>query len=118
GVARSIRSSRLTILVEIVLPSAMPLAGVRLAAGRVLNGAVIAKFFISVGGLVYYNLYKSRFFHPYKVRRRAVARRLGVGFEFLVNWATRRFMPWYGWDKKRVSSPSPQGNPHVIRPFA
>ena len=94
------------------------LAGVRLAAGRVLNGAVVAKFFISVGGLVYYNFYNSRFYHHNEVRRRAVARRLGVGFEFLVNWATRRFMPWYGWDKKRVSSPSPQGNPHVIRPFA
>jgi len=85
-------------LVEIVLPSAMPylLAGVRLAAGRVLNGAVVAKFFISVGGLVYYNFYNSRFYHHNEVRRRAVARRLGVGFQFLVSWATRRFMLWYG----------------------
>jgi hypothetical protein len=24
----------------------------------------------------------------------------GVGFELLVNWSTRRFMPWYRRDEK------------------
>ncbi len=52
-------------LVEIVLPSSVPylLAGVRLAAGRALIGAVVAEFFLSVGGLGYFILYNSRTYH-------------------------------------------------------
>ena len=64
-VARSFRSSRLRMLVEIVLPASMPylLAGFRLAAGRALIGAVVAEFFLSIGGLGYYILYNSRTYH-------------------------------------------------------
>ena len=58
-VARSFRSNRVSMLIGIVLPSSMPylLAGFRLAAGRALIGAVVAEFFISIGGLGYYILY-------------------------------------------------------------
>jgi len=64
-VARSFRSSRLRMMLNIVLPASMPylLAGTRLAAGRALIGAVVAEFFISVGGLGYYILYNSRSYH-------------------------------------------------------
>ena len=64
-VARSFRADRLRMLVEIVLPSSVPylLAGVRLAAGRALIGAVVAEFFLSVGGLGYFILYNSRTYH-------------------------------------------------------
>ena len=57
-VARSFRSGRLSVLIEIVLPSSMPylLAGFRLAAGRALIGAVVAEFFLSIGGLGYFIL--------------------------------------------------------------
>ena len=43
-VSRSFRSSRMSRLFEVVLPSSLPylLAGLRLAAGRALIGAVVA----------------------------------------------------------------------------
>lgn len=97
-VAQSFRASRLRMMVDIVLPSSMPylLAGFRLAAGRALIGAVVAEFFISVGGLGYYILYNSRSYHHNEAFVGVLLlAAFGVGFEFLVAWATRRFMPWY-----------------------
>jgi ABC-type nitrate/sulfonate/bicarbonate transport system permease component len=97
-VARSFRSPRGRDLVEIVLPSALPylLAGIRLAAGRTLIGAVVAEFFTAIDGLGYFILFNSRTFHH---DRAFVAVLLlagfGVGIDGLVNFATRRFLPWY-----------------------
>lgn len=102
-VACSFRSGRLGMLVEIVLPSSMPylLAGFRLAAGRALIGAVVAEFFLSVGGLGYYILYNSRTYHHNEAFVGVLLlAAFGVGFELLVGWATRRFMPWYRRDEK------------------
>jgi NitT/TauT family transport system permease protein len=102
-VARSFRSGRLSMLVGIVLPSSMPylLAGFRLAAGRALIGAVVAEFFISIGGLGYYILYNSRSYHHNEAFVGVLLlAAFGVGFELLVNWSTRRFMPWYRRDEK------------------
>ncbi len=97
-VARSFRSGRLRMLVEIVLPSSMPylLAGVRLAAGRALIGAVVAEFFLSIGGLGYYILYNSRAYHHNEAFVGVLLlAAFGVAFELMVKWATRRLMPWY-----------------------
>lgn len=102
-VARSFRSNRLSMLIGIVLPSSMPylLAGFRLAAGRALIGAVVAEFFISIGGLGYYVLYNSRSYHHNEAFVGVLLlAAFGVGFELLVNWSTRRFMPWYRRDEK------------------
>jgi NitT/TauT family transport system permease protein len=102
-VARSFRSDRLSMLIGIVLPSSMPylLAGFRLAAGRALIGAVVAEFFISIGGLGYYILYNSRSYHHNEAFVGVLLlAAFGVGFELLVNWSTRRFMPWYRRDEK------------------
>ena len=102
-VARSFRSNRVSMLVGIVLPSSMPylLAGFRLAAGRALIGAVVAEFFISIGGLGYYILYNSRSYHHNEAFVGVLLlAAFGVGFELLVNWSTRRFMPWYRRDEK------------------
>jgi NitT/TauT family transport system permease protein len=102
-VARSFRSDRLSMLIGIVLPSSMPylLAGFRLAAGRALIGAVVAEFFISAGGLGYYILYNSRSYHHNEAFVGVLLlAAFGVGFELLVAWATRRFMPWYRRDEK------------------
>jgi len=102
-VARSFRSGRLHVLTGIVLPSSMPylLAGFRLAAGRALIGAVVAEFFISVGGLGYYILYNSRSYHHNEAFVGVLLlAAFGVGFELLVAWATRQFMPWYRRDEK------------------
>jgi ABC-type nitrate/sulfonate/bicarbonate transport system permease component len=102
-VARSYRSGRLRILAEIVLPSSMPylLAGFRLAAGRALIGATVSEFFLSIGGLGYYILYNSRSYHHNEAFVGVLLlAAFGVGFELLVNWCTRRFMPWYRRDDK------------------
>jgi ABC-type nitrate/sulfonate/bicarbonate transport system permease component len=102
-VARSFRSGRLQMLTEIVLPASMPylLAGFRLAAGRALIGAVVAEFFLSVGGLGYYILYNSRSYHHNEAFVGVLLlAAFGVGFELLVVWSTRRFMPWYRRNEK------------------
>lgn len=97
-VSRAFRSGRMRGLIDIVLPASMPylLAGFRLAAGRALIGAVVAEFFLSVGGLGYYILYNSRSYHHNEAFVGVLLlAAFGVGFELLVNWMTRRFMPWY-----------------------
>ena len=102
-VSRSFRSGRLRTLTDIVLPASMPylLAGFRLAAGRALIGAVVAEFFLSIGGLGYYILYNSRSYHHNEAFVGVLLlAAFGVGFEVLVQWATKRFMPWYRRDEK------------------
>jgi ABC-type nitrate/sulfonate/bicarbonate transport system permease component len=97
-VARSFRSGRWRLLTDIVLPASMPylLAGFRLAAGRALIGAVVAEFFLSIGGLGYYILYNSRAYHHNEAFVGVLLlAAFGVSFELLVNWCTRHFMPWY-----------------------
>jgi ABC-type nitrate/sulfonate/bicarbonate transport system permease component len=97
-VAQAFRSHKLRMMVDIVLPASMPylLAGVRLAGGRALIGAVVAEFFLSIGGLGYYILYNSRSYHHSEAFVGVLLLAgFGVGFEVLVGWCTRRFMPWY-----------------------
>ncbi|HXZ55078.1 MAG TPA: ABC transporter permease [Burkholderiales bacterium] len=96
-VARSFRARPWGTVFDVILPSSLPylLAGVRLAAGRALIGAVVAEFFISVPGLGYYILYHSRVFqHNEAFVAVIVLVATGVGFDVLVNWLTRRYMPW------------------------
>jgi NitT/TauT family transport system permease protein len=103
-VAQSFRSGRLRALFEIVLPSAMPyfLAGIRLATGRALIGALVAEFFTAIGGLGYFILYMSRTFrHDEAFVGVALLAAFGLGVDALVKWATRRFLPWY----RREASP-------------
>jgi ABC-type nitrate/sulfonate/bicarbonate transport system permease component len=97
-VARSFRSGRLSVLIGIVLPASLPylLAGFRLAAGRALIAAVVAEFFLSIGGLGYFILYNSRVYkHNEAFVGVLLLAAFGVGFELLIGWVTRRYMPWY-----------------------
>ena len=97
-VSRAFRANRLSVLFGIVLPASMPylLAGFRLAAGRALIGAVVAEFFLSIGGLGYYILYNSRSYkHAEAFVGVLLLAAFGVCFELLVFWVTKRFMPWY-----------------------
>ncbi|MBV9261571.1 MAG: ABC transporter permease, partial [Pseudolabrys sp.] len=97
-VAKSFGSGRLRMLGEIVLPSSMPylLAGFRLAAGRALIGATVAEFFLSIGGIGYFILYNSRSFRHSEAFVGVILLALfGVGLDVFINWATRRFLPWY-----------------------
>ncbi|HEY3918600.1 MAG TPA: ABC transporter permease [Stellaceae bacterium] len=101
-VARSFRSRSWRALFEIVLPAATPyfLAGLRLAAGRALIGAVVAEFFTAIPGLGYFILFNSRTFHHNEAFVAVLLLAgFGVGFDALVNEATRRYLPWYRRDE-------------------
>jgi ABC-type nitrate/sulfonate/bicarbonate transport system permease component len=101
-VARSFRSGSWRALFEIVLPASAPyfFAGVRLAAGRALIGAVVAEFFTAIPGLGYFILYNSRVFrHDDAFVAVLLLGAFGVGFDALVNYATRRYLPWYHRDE-------------------
>ena len=96
-VARSFRVGKIRTMFDIVLPLLVPhlIAGIRLAAGRALTGAVIADFFLAIPGLGYYILYNSRSFHLNEAFVAVVVLIVaGVGFDRLINWITTRFMPW------------------------
>ncbi len=102
-VARSFRSARLHALLDVVLPASTPyfLAGLRLAAGRALIGAVVAEFITAIGGLGYFILYNSRTFHHNEAFVGVLLlAAFGVGFEGLVGWSTRAFLPWYRRDER------------------
>ncbi len=97
-VANSFRSRRLRTILEVVLPASTPyvLAGLRLAAGRALIGAVVAEFFLAIGGLGYYILYNSRTFHHDDAFVGVLLlAAFGLAFELMVNAGTQRFLPWY-----------------------
>ena len=96
-VARSFRARPMSTMFDVVLPSSLPylLAGLRLAAGRALIGAVVAEFFVSIPGLGYFILYNSRTFrHNEAFVAVIVLVAAGVGFEAAIKWLTRRYMPW------------------------
>jgi ABC-type nitrate/sulfonate/bicarbonate transport system permease component len=102
-VGRSFRSASLRMLREIVLPASTPymLAGLRLAAGRALIGAIVAEFFTAIPGLGYFILFNSRTFHQNEAFVAVIfLAAFGVGFDALVNVSTRRFLPWYRRDEK------------------
>lgn len=101
-VARSFRSGSWRALFEIVLPASAPylFAGVRLATGRALIGAVVAEFFTAIPGLGYFILYNSRTFHHNEAFVAVLLlAAFGVGCDALVNWGTRRYLPWYRRDE-------------------
>jgi ABC-type nitrate/sulfonate/bicarbonate transport system permease component len=103
-VSRSFRGSNWSRLFDVVLPSSVPylLAGMKLAAGRALIGAVIAEFYAAIPGLGYYILYNSRTFkHSEAFVAVALLAVVGVLFEFLLSNGTRRLLPWYRRDEVR-----------------
>jgi ABC-type nitrate/sulfonate/bicarbonate transport system permease component len=102
-VGRSFRSTSLRMLFEIVLPASTPymLAGLRLAAGRALIGAIVAEFFTAIPGLGYFILFNSRTFHHNEAFVAVIfLAGFGVAFDALVNASTRRFLLWYRRDEK------------------
>ena len=101
-VAHSCRAGRFRTLFEVVLPASLPyfLAGLRLAAGRALIGAVVAEFFTAIGGLGYYILYNSRTYHDNEAFVAVLfLAGFGVGVDLLISWVTRRYLPWYRRDE-------------------
>jgi ABC-type nitrate/sulfonate/bicarbonate transport system permease component len=97
-VGRAYRAKARHIWFDITLLSALPyiIAGVRLAAGRALVGAVLAEIFASIEGLGMFILANARGLR----QNDAVVGVLmlcafGLLFEWLMNWVLRRWFPWY-----------------------
>lgn len=104
-VADSFRAARLRTLFDVVLPAATPylLAGLRLAAGRALIGAVVAEFITAISGVGYFILYNSRTFHNNEAFVGVLfLAGFGLGIDALVVWGTRRFLPWYRRDENQT----------------
>ena len=102
-VAGSFRASRLRVLFEVVVPASTPylLAGLRLAAGRALIGAVVAEFFLAIPGLGYFILFHSRTYHQNEAFVAVLLLAgFGVGCDVLITAATRRYLPWYRRDER------------------
>ena len=97
-VARSYRARWHHIWLGITLASSLPylFAGMKLAVGRALIGAVVAEFFISIDGLGFYILFNTRTFHH---NAAFVAVILLAGFavavDWVMDWGTLKFLPWY-----------------------
>ena len=103
-VGQAYRAKRLHVWFEITLFSSLPylIAGFRLAAGRALVGAVLAEFFVSLPGLGMYILSHARSFaHNEAVVGVLMLAAFGLGFEATMNWAMRRYFPWYRRDVGR-----------------
>jgi len=98
-VARAYRAKPWDVWFKIAIPAAMPylLAGIRLAAGRALVGAIVAEMIIgvpeSMGNFIRFEAGNLRHDEAF-VCVLALAF-FGVGIEVLLNWATRVLVPWY-----------------------
>ena len=78
------------------------LAGMRLAAGRALIGAVVAEFYAAIPGLGFYILFNTRTFkHNEAFVAVAILAVVGVLFELALSNGTRRLLPWYRRDEAR-----------------
>ncbi len=101
-VSRAFRGSSWSRLFNVILPASVPylLAGLKLAAGRGLIGAVVAEFYASIPGLGFYILYNTRTFkHNEAFVAVMLLALLGVAFEVLLSKGTRRLLPWYRRDE-------------------
>jgi NitT/TauT family transport system permease protein len=97
-VGRSYRARWQHLWLGITLPAALPylLAGVRLAAGRALVGAIVAEFYVSIEGLGFFILFQTRTFHHNEAFVAVLMlAAFGVGFDALMNGLTQRCLPWY-----------------------
>lgn len=96
-VAKSYRAKRRYVWFDITLHASLPylIAGIRLASGRALVGAVIAEFFVSLEGVGMYILAHARSFkHNEAVVGVLALVAFGLLVEWTMNWVVRRFLPW------------------------
>jgi ABC-type nitrate/sulfonate/bicarbonate transport system permease component len=97
-VCKAFRAPARYVWFDITVFSSLPylIAGIRLAAGRALVGAVIAEFFVSLEGVGMYVLAHARSFkHNEAVVGVLALVAFGLLFELSVNWVMRRYFPWY-----------------------
>jgi ABC-type nitrate/sulfonate/bicarbonate transport system permease component len=105
-VCKAYRASARYVWFDITLFSSLPylIAGIRLAAGRALVGAVIAEFFISLDGLGMYILTNAQSFNHNTAVVGVLALALfGLGFDATMNGILKRYFPWYRRDEQKGS---------------
>jgi ABC-type nitrate/sulfonate/bicarbonate transport system permease component len=82
----------------VALPAALPyvLAGIDLAIGRALIGAVVAEFIAAINGLGYYILFNVNSFHEDRAIVALIVLALfAIALRALVNYVVRRVLVWY-----------------------
>lgn len=103
-VARAYRAPRRSVWFDVTLMSSVPymIAGVRLAAGRALVGAVLAEIFASIDGLGMFILSNARGLQQNEaVVGVLMLAAFGIAFDALTNRVLRRWFPWYRRDEGR-----------------
>jgi NitT/TauT family transport system permease protein len=97
-VARAYRARWWRVWAGIALPASVPylLAGIDLAIGRALIGAVVAEFIAGLNGLGYFILFHVRSFQEDKAMvALAVLTAFALAARELVSQVVRRWLPWY-----------------------
>ncbi len=97
-VARTYHARWWNVWFGIALPASLPylLAGLRLAAGRALVGAVVAEYLLAVKGLGFFIRADTQSLHENQAMIAVVMLALiGVAMNMSLDFATRRFLPWY-----------------------
>ena len=97
-VANAYRATRRSVWFDITLMSALPylIAGIRLAAGRALVGAVLAEIFASVDGQGMYILANARgLLQNEAVVGVLMLAAFGLSFDALMNAVLSKWFPWY-----------------------
>ena len=103
-VARSFRANTINIWFGISLYASIPhlIAGIRLAIGRALVGAVLAEIFASVQpGIGMYILANARAFLQNEAMVAVlILAGFGISIDMLMNWILKRYFPWYRQERK------------------
>ena len=97
-VARSFRAGPRDIWFGISLFASLPylIAGIRLAIGRGLVGAVLAEIYASVPGIGFYILSNARALEQdVAMCAVLVLAAFGIGLDAIMGWILRRWFPWY-----------------------
>lgn len=103
-VARAYRAPGRAIWFDITLMSAIPylIAGIRLAAGRALVGAVLAEIFASIEGQGMFVLANARALQQNEaVVGVLMLAAFGIGFDACMNGVLKKWFPWYRRDEGR-----------------
>jgi ABC-type nitrate/sulfonate/bicarbonate transport system permease component len=97
-VARTYHAHWWNVWFGIALPASLPylLAGLRLAAGRALVGAVVAEYLLAIKGLGFFIRADTQSLHENQAMVGVIMLALiGVGINVAIDLATKRFLPWY-----------------------
>jgi len=97
-VARAYHARWWNVWFGIALPASLPylLAGLRLAAGRALVGAVVAEYLLAVKGLGYFIRAGTQAFNQNQAMVAVIMlAMIGIAINVAIDAATKHLLPWY-----------------------